>query len=99
MAGAEAARIALDIRLRRHGVGSQSGGLTADLRIFLANAQMRRTLLQEDVARQLAAVGVRSPSRYRANGVVRNMDGWNEAFGVTPDQALYLAPEARVPIC
>jgi hypothetical protein len=27
---------------------------------------------------------------------VRNIDAWYEAFGVTPDQKLYLKPEDRV---
>jgi predicted metalloendopeptidase len=35
---------------------------------------------------------------YRVNGVVRNIDAWYEAFNVTPESALYLAPEARVHI-
>lgn len=98
LAGVEAAHIALAIKLRREGGPRRVGGLTADQRFFLANAQMRRTMLQEDVARQMAAVGVHAPSRHRVNGVLRNMDGWYEAFGVTPDQTLYLAPEARVRI-
>lgn len=98
LAGAEAANIALGIRLRRDGGGRRIGGLTADQRFFLANAQMRRTMVQDDVARQLAAVGVHAPSRHRVNGVLRNMDAWYEAFGVSTDEALYLAPEARVRI-
>ena len=34
---------------------------------------------------------------YRAD-IVRNFDAWYHAFGVTPDQKLYLAPEKRVRI-
>jgi hypothetical protein len=30
------------------------------------------------------------------NGVVRNDDGWYEAFQVKPGDKLYLAPEQRV---
>jgi putative endopeptidase len=29
---------------------------------------------------------------------VRNLDAWYDAFGVTPDDELYLAPEERVKI-
>ena len=39
-----------------------------------------------------------SPNEFRCNGVVRNVDEFYEAFGVKPDDALYLAPEARVRI-
>ncbi|MFN7110097.1 MAG: M13 family metallopeptidase [Brevundimonas sp.] len=96
LAGLEAAYLAYQIHLEREGPSPRLSGLTGAQRFFLANAQMRRTLLQADVARQLVAVGVHSPSRYRVNGVVRNVDGWYETFAVTPGNALYLSPEARV---
>ena len=39
-----------------------------------------------------------SPSMYRVNGVVRNMDAWYAAFDVKERDALYLPPEKRVKI-
>ena len=39
-----------------------------------------------------------SPPNYRVNGIVRNFDAWYAAFGVTPDNALYLPPEQRIKI-
>ncbi len=39
-----------------------------------------------------------SPDRYRVNGIVYNIDAFYEAFGVTSDHALYIAPEDRVKI-
>jgi predicted metalloendopeptidase len=39
-----------------------------------------------------------SPAQYRVNGVVRNIDAWYDAFGITEDDALYLPPEQRVSI-
>ena len=39
-----------------------------------------------------------APPVYRVNGVVRNFDAWYDAFGVTPDDALYLPPEQRIRI-
>ena len=35
---------------------------------------------------------------YRVNSIVRNLDAWYEAFGVTEDHALYLAPDDRIVI-
>lgn len=35
---------------------------------------------------------------FRANGIVRNLDAWYEAFGVKPSDKLYLPPERRVSI-
>jgi endothelin-converting enzyme/putative endopeptidase len=39
-----------------------------------------------------------APSRYRVNGVVRNMDAWYAAFAIKPGDRLYLAPNERVRI-
>jgi putative endopeptidase len=39
-----------------------------------------------------------SPGEFRANGTVRNMDEWYEAFAVKPTAKLYLPPEQRVRI-
>ncbi|MEK8225123.1 M13-type metalloendopeptidase [Oerskovia sp. M15] len=38
------------------------------------------------------------PNEFRCNGVVRNLDEFYEAYGVTESDALYLAPEERVRI-
>ncbi|MBT8145019.1 MAG: hypothetical protein KJO55_09980, partial [Gammaproteobacteria bacterium] len=37
-------------------------------------------------------------SRYRVNGIVRNMDTFYDAFDVQPGDELYLPPEQRVRI-
>ena len=39
-----------------------------------------------------------SAARYRTIAPLRNVDAWYEAFGVTPDNAMYIAPENRVRI-
>ena len=46
----------------------------------------------------LALTDPHSPGQFRANGIVRNFDPWYEAFDVTPDNDLYLAPNERVRI-
>ena len=73
-------------------------GLTGDQRFFLAWAQVWRAQTREAAMRQRLVTGPHSPEQYRTNGVVRQMDAWYEAFGVTPDDALYLPPEQRVRI-
>ena len=73
-------------------------GLTGDQRFFLAWAQVWRSQQREDNARQRLRTDSHSPEEYRTNGVVRNMDEWYAAFGVTPDDDLYLPPEERVRI-
>ena len=73
-------------------------GFTGDQRFFLSWAQVWRGIQLEDAARNQILSDPHSPNQYRANGVVRNMDAWYDAFGVTPDDALYLPPEDRVSI-
>jgi endothelin-converting enzyme/putative endopeptidase len=73
-------------------------GMTGDQRFFLAWAQAWRTLTREDRLRALLVTDPHSPPEYRVNGVVRNVDAWYTAFGVTPQNALYLPPEERVRI-
>ncbi|MEE4339117.1 M13 family metallopeptidase [Erythrobacter sp.] len=73
-------------------------GLTGDQRFFLAWAQVWRSMQREENYRQRLRTDPHSPEEYRVNGVVRNLDEWYEAFGVTEDDALYIPPEERVRI-
>jgi predicted metalloendopeptidase len=61
-------------------------------------AQMWRNIMLPDEARRMALSDPHSPSQFRVNGVVRNIDAWYAAFGVKEDNALYLKPEERVRI-
>ena len=73
-------------------------GLTGDQRFFLAWAQVWRSQQREAAARQRLTTDPHSPEEFRVNGIVRNMDEWYEAFGVTPEDDLYLPPEERIRI-
>ncbi len=73
-------------------------GLTGDQRFFLAWAQVWRSTQREANYRQRLRTDSHSPEEYRVNGVVRNLDEWYEAFGITEDHALYLPPQQRVRI-
>jgi len=71
-------------------------GYTAEQRFFLAWAQMWRGKRTEGYARELLLRDPHSPSQYRANGTVRNLDAWYDAFDIGQDADLYLPPEERV---
>ncbi len=73
-------------------------GFTGDQRFFMAWAQVWRSEMREELLRRYLVTDVHSPPRYRVNGIVRNFDEWHDAFGVKPDDALYLPPEERVRI-
>ena len=73
-------------------------GMTGDQRFFMGYAQAWRSeRRQESLLRQLTS-DPHSPPRFRVNGVVRNVDAWYLAFGVTEEDELYLSPENRVRI-
>lgn len=73
-------------------------GLTGDQRFFLAFAQTWRRQDREDTIRQMTLTDPHSPAEFRANGVVRNVDAWYQAFNVQPGDRLYLPPDQRVRI-
>jgi len=73
-------------------------GFTGDQRVFLGFGQVWRGKYREEALRLQIETDPHSPSRYRANGSVRNVPEFYEAFNVTEEDALYLAPEDRVKI-
>lgn len=73
-------------------------GFTGDQRYFLSWAQVWRCLYTPASLRNAIAQGYHSPAQYRVNGVVSNIDSWYAAFGVLPQQKLYLPPTKRVRI-
>lgn len=73
-------------------------GLTGDQRFFLSYAQVWRAKAREDSLRNQVATDPHSPARYRTIAPLRNVDAWYEAFGITPDDAMYIAPEDRARI-
>lgn len=73
-------------------------GLTGDQRVFYGWAQVWRTKLRDDRARQQLTTGPHSPPKARVNLPVRNIDAFHEAFGVKPGDPMYLPPEKRARI-
>jgi putative endopeptidase len=73
-------------------------GFTAEQRFFLAWAQIYRANIRDEQLRVQVTSDPHSPSEFRVNGVVRNMDAWYDAFGVKPGDKLYLDPKDRVHI-
>ncbi|MEM9170689.1 MAG: M13 family metallopeptidase [Pseudomonadota bacterium] len=73
-------------------------GTTGDQRFFMAWAQVWKRVVREEALKNQVATDPHAPAQYRVNGVVRNMDAWYDAFGVGPENAMYLPPEDRVSI-
>jgi putative endopeptidase len=73
-------------------------GLTGVQRVFLGYGQVWRNKYREEMLRLLIGTDPHAPSMYRANGAVRNVSEFYEAFDVSEDDALYLPPAERVKI-
>lgn len=71
---------------------------TGDQRFFMAWAQVWRRKYREDELRMRMVTDPHSPSEFRTNGIVRNMDAWYDAFDIEDSHILYLPPADRVSI-
>lgn len=103
LGGLSIALRAYKIALSQQGIDSLEDapvidGMTGLQRLFLAWAQSWRTKARLQHAQMMLSVDPHSPDEFRVNGVVRNIDEFYEAFDVTADNNLYLAPEKRVKI-
>lgn len=73
-------------------------GLTGAQRFFIAYASVWRQKTRDELTEQYLAIDPHSPAEFRTNGIVRNVDAFARAYGLTPDDALWLEPEHRVRI-
>ncbi|MFN8037660.1 MAG: M13-type metalloendopeptidase [Acidimicrobiales bacterium] len=88
----------LAYRLSLHGEEpSVIDGRTGVQRLLCNWGLIWRIKVRPEMAQQLLAVDVHSPADLRAN-IVRNLDEFHEAYGTTPDDALWLDPADRVRI-
>ncbi len=73
-------------------------GLSGDQRFFMGWSQIWRRKYREPELRKRLLTDPHSPSQYRVIGIVSNMDAFYEAFGIKPEDPMYIAPENRVRI-
>jgi putative endopeptidase len=73
-------------------------GFTGVQRVFLGFGQVWSGKYRDETLRLQIETDPHSPSMYRANGAVRNVPAFYEAFEISEDDELYLAPDERVKI-
>ncbi|MCJ7558794.1 MAG: hypothetical protein MUP90_18035 [Gammaproteobacteria bacterium] len=73
-------------------------GLTGDQRFFMGWAQVWRTLIRPEESIRLLKIDPHSPGEFRANGTLRNIDDFQNAFANKAGDGMFLAPEDRVRI-
>ncbi|WP_311591248.1 M13 family metallopeptidase [Trueperella bernardiae] len=103
LGGLSIALKAYDIAMKREGHASSAQapvieGFTGRQRVFLNWARIWKNKRRDEIAINYLAIDPHSPSEFRCNGVVKNVDAFAEEFGVVEGDELYLAPEERVRI-
>ncbi len=73
-------------------------GFTGPERFFIGWAQVWRRKYRDAEMRKRIKTDPHSPSAYRCNGIVSNLEGFYETFAVKPGDPMYIAPENRVRI-
>ncbi|MCC8035508.1 MAG: M13 family metallopeptidase [Rikenellaceae bacterium] len=70
-------------------------GFTPDQRFFLAYAGLWAGNVREAEIRRLTTTDPHSLGRWRVNGTLPHIDMWYDAFGITEDDPMYIAPQER----
>ncbi|MEA4943738.1 MAG: M13-type metalloendopeptidase [Propionicimonas sp.] len=73
-------------------------GLTGAQRFFLSYGRIWQSKTRDEALAQRVATDPHSPNEFRANQVVRNIDAFYSAFGVTEADAAWLPAQQRVSI-
>jgi len=73
-------------------------GTTSSQRFFLGWAQIWRRKYRDDELTRRLVVDPHSPSLYRANGPVRNLDAFYDAFQVKPGDKMFRPKSERIQI-
>ena len=73
-------------------------GFTPDQRFFLAYAGVWAANITDEEIRNRTKSDPHALGRWRVNGALPHIDAWYEAFGVTPDNKMYIPKEERLPL-
>jgi putative endopeptidase len=98
MGGLQIAHDALQGALAENGDPGLIEGLTQDQRFFVANAYRWAQKARDEYLATLVQTDPHSPAPVRAVQPARNMDEFFAAFGIEPEDPIYLPPEERIVI-
>jgi putative endopeptidase len=73
-------------------------GFTGEQRFFASWAAGWRQVIRTEEAIRRLATDPHSPNEFRTNAIAKNLDAFHEAFEVTDQDGMWLAPEERVSI-
>ena len=70
--------------------------MTADMRFFVAYAGAWAQNIRSDEELRLTKVDEHSLGKNRVNGILPHINAWYDAFGITPDDKMYILTGERV---
>ncbi len=73
-------------------------GFTGDQRFFIGWAQVWRRKYRDEELKKRLLTDPHSPSQYRCNGIVSNLDLFHETFKIKPNSKMYIDSDKRVRI-
>ena len=73
-------------------------GFTPEQRFFIAYANLWATNIRDEQIRYLTQMDVHSLGEWRVNAILPHVQEWYDAFGIVPEDGMYLAPEKRASI-
>ena len=73
-------------------------GYTGDQRFFIGWAQVWRRKYRDEELKKRLLTDPHSPSQYRCNGIVSNLDPFYAAFSIKPDSKMFIDLKKRVRI-
>jgi len=71
-------------------------GLSSDMRFFVSYAGVWAQNIRDAEALRLTKVDEHSLGKNRVNGILPHIGAWYDAFNITPDDKMYVAPDKRV---
>ncbi len=83
--------------LEEHPLGEKEG-FTPQQRFFLSYGLIWGNNIREERLRQLNKIDPHSPGRLRVNGALPHIDGWYDAFSISPSDPLYVPRSERVDV-
>lgn len=82
---------------REHPLGVEDG-FTPEQRFFIAYANLWAGNIRPEEIVRLTKIDPHSLGKWRVNGALPHIGAWYEAFGITENDPMYVAPEKRVSI-
>lgn len=73
-------------------------GFTPEQRFFLSYALLWAANIRDEAIRSRTKSDVHALGKWRVNGALPHIQAWYDAFHITPDDPMYIAPEKRVNI-